>query len=387
MTTEFKHPERIRLGVIGCGPITLNAHADAIAKTENILLHAIADRDETLLADMSRRLRPARTYRDGEELLNDPRVDLVLIAVHDRFHVPLARKALAAGKHVLVEKPLGVTVEECEQLRDALPGNRVLAVGCNRRFLPGVRATKKFLAEEGGQVISYTSHYYDSTFRHAVTQPNMFPPAVQPGANVLKPRGPDWKANDRRAYNWLTHAPHLLDLARHLVGPISAVRATHHEVALGSSGRASAGGHAWRLDLRFANAAFGQSLLLLPRPGEFEEGFQLHCAGGHVRCTFPYVWFQREDTLIYSANRKMFWSPDAQDCHTFRLQLEALARSILTGVPQGNANLEDGIAGIKALVAGSYSALQDGTWVDIETVCGDVASPRLRLRALGAVAS
>jgi hypothetical protein len=83
----------------------------------------------------------------------------------------------------------------------------------------------------------------------------------------------------------------------------------------------------------------------------------------------------------------MFWSPDAQDCHTFRLQLEALARSILTGVPQGNANLEDGIAGIKALVAGSYSALQDGTWVDIETVCGDVASPRLRLRALGAVAS
>jgi len=246
-------------------------------------LHAIADWDETLLADMSRPLRPARTYRDGEELLNDPRVDLVLIAVHDRFHVPLARKALAAGKHVLVEKPLGVTVEECEQLRDFLPGNRILAVGCNRRFLPGVRATKKFLAEEGGHVISYTSHYYDSTFRHAVTQPNMFPPAVQPGANVLKPRGPDWKANDRRAYNWLTHAPHLLDLARHLVGPISAVRATHHEVALGSSGRASAGGHAWRLDLRFANAAFGQSLLLLPRPGEFEEGFQLHCAGGHVR--------------------------------------------------------------------------------------------------------
>src|SRR5262249_28625190 len=76
MTREFKRPERIRLGVIGCGPITLNAHADAIAKTGNILLHAIAERDETLLADMSRRLRPARTYRDGEELLNDPRVDL-----------------------------------------------------------------------------------------------------------------------------------------------------------------------------------------------------------------------------------------------------------------------------------------------------------------------
>jgi len=113
----------------------------------------------------------------------------------------------------------------------------------------------------------------------------------------------------------------------------------------------------------------------------------LHCAGGHVTCTFPYVWFQREDTRIYSANRKMFWSPDAQDCHTFRLQLEALARSILTGVPQGNANLEDGIAGVKALVAGSYSALKDGRWVDIESVGGDVASPRLRFRDLAALAS
>src|SRR5215831_2029914 len=233
MTTEFKHPERIRLGVIGCGPITLNAHADAIAKTGNILLHAIADRDETLLADMSRRLRPARTYRDGDDLLNDPNVDLVLIAVHDRFHVPLARKALAAGKHVLIEKPLGITVEECEQLWTLVTKNKTLAVGCNRRFLPGVRATRQFLEEEGGEVMSYTSYYYDSTFRHTVTQANKFPPAVQAGGDVARPQGPDWKATDRRVYNWLTHAPHLLDLARHLVGPISAVCAMHREIKLG----------------------------------------------------------------------------------------------------------------------------------------------------------
>jgi predicted dehydrogenase len=391
MTMEFKHSGPVRLGVIGCGPITLNAHADAIAKAKNIQLHAIADRDQTLLADMSERLRPACTYRDGDDLLNDPNVDLVLIAVHDGFHVPLARKALAAGKHVLVEKPLGVTVEECEQLRQMVPKNRIVSVGCNRRFLPGVRATRQFLEEEGGEIISYASHYYDSTFRHGVTQANKFPPAVQSGDKVVRPKGPDWKATDRRVYNWLTHAPHLLDLARHLIGPISAVRATHREVELtpqvGNRKADSTRGHVWRLDLRFANGASGQSLLLLPRPGEFEEGFELHCTGGHVTCSFPYVWFQREQTRIYSAARKMFWSPDAQDCHTFRLQLEALAHSILTGAPQINANLEDGIACVKALVAGSYSALNDGRWIDIETVAGDVASPRLRGRDLVTVAS
>src|SRR5262249_11029365 len=95
---------------------------------------------------------------------------------------------------------------------------------------------------------------------------------------------------------------------------------------------------------------------------------------------YPYVWFQRETTRIYSADRKEFRTPDAQDCHTFRLQLEALANSILTGSPQENAGLEDGIACMKALVAGAYSALHNGEWIDIETVGGDLAQPVIRLR-------
>lgn len=385
-----KHSERVRLGVIGCGPITLNAHADAIAKAANIHLQAIADRDEVLLENMSQRLGPTRTYRDGRELIHDPEVDLVLIAVHDRFHVPLAREALAAGKHILIEKPLGVTVEECEELRQLVSKDRIFAVGCNRRFLPGVRATREFLESEGGEVLSYTSHYYDSTFRHALTQANKFPPSVQPGGLVARPQGPDWKTTDTRAYNWLTHAPHLLDLARHLIGPIVSIRASHHEIKLRRYLSAGAEdvtrGHVWRVELRFANHASGQSLLLLPRAGEFEEGFQLHATGGHVTCSFPYVWFQREQTSIYSAARKGFWSPDAQDCHTFRLQLESLVQSILTGAAQVNANLEDGIACVKALVAGSYSALHDGKWVDLETVAGDVANPRVWRRDLDTVA-
>ena len=232
MSAQIHGSDKVRLGVIGCGPITLNAHADAIAKASNIHLQALADRDEALLADMSDRLGPERTYREADGLLDDPMVDLVLIAVHDRFHVPLVRRALAAGKHVLVEKPLGVTVEECEALRSVARNGQRLAVGCNRRFLPGVRATRRFLQQEGGAVMSYAGYYYDSTFRHAVTQANKFPPAVEPGGNVARPQGPDWKATNKRVYNWLTHGPHVLDLARHLIGPIAAVRATHREVTL-----------------------------------------------------------------------------------------------------------------------------------------------------------
>src|SRR5262249_12457187 len=157
---------------------------------------------------------------------------------------------------------------------------RILAIGCNRRFLPGVRATRQFLAEEGGEIMSYNSYYYDSTFRHAVTQVNKFPLPLASSGNVLRPVGPDWKATNKRIYNWLTHGPHLLDLARYLLGPISAIRATHREVNLGRStpgGSDAARGHVWHVELRFANGVSGQSLLLLPRAGEFEEGFELHC--------------------------------------------------------------------------------------------------------------
>jgi len=385
-SASTKCSERVRVGLIGCGPISLNAHADAIAKAANVQLEAIADRDEVLLSEMTHRLRPARVYRDGGDLLNDPRVELVVIAVHDRFHVPLARKALAAGKHVLVEKPLGVSLEECESLRDSLAGGRVLAVGCNRRFLPGVRATKKFLLEEGGEIISYRSHYYDSTFRHSVTQANKFPPSVAPGGNVIHPDGPDWKLTDKRVYNLVTHSAHLLDLARHMIEPIARVRAMYREVGVEADGsRALARGHAWWIDLRFANGSNGQCLLLLPRAGEFEEGFEVHCSGGHVTCSYPYVWFQRENTRVYRASAKEFRSPDAQDCHTFRLQLEALAHSIATGEPQINAGLEDGIACVKAMVAASYSSLHDGQWIDLESVSGDVANPYVRGSALAAV--
>ena len=47
-------------------------------------------------------------------MLADPNVDAVVIAAADQFHVPLCKSALAAGKHVLIEKPLGATVEEGE---------------------------------------------------------------------------------------------------------------------------------------------------------------------------------------------------------------------------------------------------------------------------------
>ena len=60
---------------------------------------------------------PHVAYHELRSMLADPQVEAVVIGVADQFHVPLTAAALEAGKHVLVEKPLGTQIEECQQLR------------------------------------------------------------------------------------------------------------------------------------------------------------------------------------------------------------------------------------------------------------------------------
>ena len=69
---------------------------------------------EDLLQRMAAIHQPTKTFTDYDAMLGDPNIDAVIIGVADQFHVPLARRAIAAGKHVLIEKPLGMNIEECE---------------------------------------------------------------------------------------------------------------------------------------------------------------------------------------------------------------------------------------------------------------------------------
>ena len=107
MSASSKCSERIRVD----GNWALNAHADATAKAASIEREAIADPDAGLFTEMSHRLRPARANRDGAICGMILELSFVVIAVHDRFHVPLASRALAAGKHVSVQKPY-LAIEE-----------------------------------------------------------------------------------------------------------------------------------------------------------------------------------------------------------------------------------------------------------------------------------
>src|SRR5690348_7414730 len=113
-----KESRLLRVGVVGAGPISQAAHFEACRKARNAELYAICDLADDLVTQMAAIHHPHVTYLDYDEMLADPHVEAVIVATADQFHTSMASRALAAGKHVLVEKPLGVSVEECEALRE-----------------------------------------------------------------------------------------------------------------------------------------------------------------------------------------------------------------------------------------------------------------------------
>jgi len=335
-----KDPRLLRLGILGCGPISQIVHFDAVKKARNIELTAICDLADDLRERMAALHQPRVAYRDFDEMLADDRIDAVLIGVADQFHVPLALKAIRAGKHVLVEKPLGVTIEECEELRrHVYDSKRVLQIGNNRRFDPGIAFARKFIQEEIGQLLSFKAWYWDSIYRYTMT--DNLQPIPQTSAAARKPEG-NPKA-DKRRYFILTHASHLMDTARWLGGDIVSVRARLLE---------RFGAFCWYVETGFSNGALGHLDLTIPVRGDFEEGFQIHGEHGSVKGQVFLPWYHKTSVVeCFSATDRQYRRPIGEDAYTYKLQLESFADTILNGAPQQGANVDDGVAAMRALVA------------------------------------
>src|SRR3954469_10018808 len=89
------------------------------------------------------RLDAPKAYTSSDELVADPEIDVVHICTPNHLHGPLARAALANGKHVVCEKPLATSVEEAEALADtARLGGRTAAVPFVYRYYPTVREAR-----------------------------------------------------------------------------------------------------------------------------------------------------------------------------------------------------------------------------------------------------
>ncbi|HSB61361.1 MAG TPA: Gfo/Idh/MocA family oxidoreductase [Vicinamibacteria bacterium] len=335
-----KEERRLRVGVLGCGPIAQAAHLESCAKARNADLHAICDVAGDLLERMAWTHRPARTYSDYDAMLADPDLEAVIVATADALHVPASIKALAAGKHVLCEKPLGVSVEEVLELREAVErSGKVLQVGHMKRFDAGLQAARRFVEAEMGPMLALKAWYGDSTHRYAMTD------ALQPlqvtSAAARKP--PEGARADPRRYFMLAHGSHLVDTARYLGGPILEVDARLHE---------RFGAFCWFVAATFESGALGHLDLTVAVRMDWHEGFQVYGQNGSVLGkTFNPWYYRTSEVEIFREADGSFHRPLGADGHFYRRQLEGFADTVLHGRPMSGAGVEDGVASVRAMAA------------------------------------
>ncbi|TML06351.1 MAG: Gfo/Idh/MocA family oxidoreductase [Actinobacteria bacterium] len=151
----------LRLGIIGANPHrgwASRAHLPAVAASDDVELAAVATTRIDSAAEAAEQFGARNAYADPLELIADPQVEAVTVAVKVPEHFALVRAALEAGKHVYSEWPLGVNTDEAVALRDLAAQRRLhTVVGLQNARSTQIQRARELLAEGRiGRVLSAT---------------------------------------------------------------------------------------------------------------------------------------------------------------------------------------------------------------------------------------
>jgi len=151
----------LRFGFIGAGAIA-HSSADAVNRHANAKVIAAQDMHPGRLKELCDSKKIPKAYAKAEELFADPEVDAVYIAVPNKFHVPLTLQALAAGKHVLLEKPFAMNLAEAQTAAAAArKAGKILSLGMNQRFTDKAQQFRT-LVQEGtfGEIYHAKAYWF-----------------------------------------------------------------------------------------------------------------------------------------------------------------------------------------------------------------------------------
>ncbi len=192
----------MRIGLIGYGAWG-QQHAAAIERLPGLELAAIATPSEGSRSMASARHGQARVLADYRDLLSLPDIEMVDIVAPNTLHAQMAEAALAAGKHVLLEKPIGISAAECDRLIAAeVTSGKRLSAGHELR-----------LSSQWGLVQSEIAAGRIGEPRHVSV--GLFRNAYRPGAS-------GWRTDPARVGSWsLEETVHFFDLALWYLGELS----------------------------------------------------------------------------------------------------------------------------------------------------------------------
>lgn len=148
----------VRVGLLAYGAIG-HEHNMAVQHTDGLSLSAVCDTNPERI-EAARELAPdAQAFSSAEELLNSNALDLVVISTPPNSHYQWAKEALLRDLHVVLEKPMALTVDQCDELMQlASQKNRLLVVYQNRRYDADFVTLKRLISESViGEVFQYDS--------------------------------------------------------------------------------------------------------------------------------------------------------------------------------------------------------------------------------------
>jgi predicted dehydrogenase len=339
----------VKLGVLGCGPITQYAHLPAAKKSELIDLIAICDSAEDLAQAMESRFQIPQSFTDHEDFLRSADIEAVVLAVPDAFHISLALECLKSSKHVLIEKPLAPSAAEAQPLEKYMKtsGLKVL-VGNMKRHDPGIEFARKFIAERIEPIFSVSGWYCDSMLRPQLQDTLLLPSLT---SQHSKKPSIDRRA-DKEQYALSTHGVHLVNTLQFLGGSITRL--------VGKMSNSN-GSFCWHAVMEFERGAIGHFELTVKIHADWSEGFEVHGKFGTVVGKTFLPFFRRPSVVkAFDIRTGITETPVGADSDPYKRQLDSFARSIRGDAPVA-CTVEDAIRDLRVLEALKRS-VQKAAW-------------------------
>ena len=206
---------RIGIGMLGYGFMG-KVHSNAFLKIPYSFrspagypeLVAICGRDEARVADMAARLHYRGYYTDWKQMIKDPAIEIIDNVTPDDRHRAPSIAAAEAGKHVICEKPLAMTVRDASAMVEAVLKAGVKHMCCfNYRFFPAVRLAKQLIDTGAlGKIYHFRGRYLQ-----------------EPGHDPAAPLEDAWYASGTKSGILLGIGSHIIDMSRFLLGDIAAL--------------------------------------------------------------------------------------------------------------------------------------------------------------------
>ena len=186
----------INVAIIGAGNFVKRFHLPNLSKIGDVRIYAIASATGANAENIARKYGAAYATTDYRKVVEDKNVNAVIITTRHNLHAKIAIEALRKGKHVFVEKPAAMNMDELEALTSAVEKSKgVFMVGFNRRFSPHIsRAMKEIGKTSGPIIVSYIVNAGKLPTDHWIYDP------VEGGGRIIG------------------EGVHFIDLVNHIIG-------------------------------------------------------------------------------------------------------------------------------------------------------------------------